>query len=254
VLKRACCLLIAVAAHLLLCVTVWYLYPFLGGYSVPESSPHDPNWWWIDLLLIAQFGVLHSLLLRPAVRNRLENWIPAPVYGCCYTIVTCCSLLLLVLAWRVELIYCLRLEGLANTVVRTAYALSWVALLYSLSLTGYGYQTGWTPFWGWLRQGQPPRRRFEIKGMYHLLRHPVYLSFLGQIWFTPYVTVDRLMLTLLLSVYIFIGSYFKDRRLQYYLGDTYRDYQARVPGYPFFLGPLGRVPRRDKEAVLQDGR
>jgi len=253
-LKRACLILIAIAAHLLLAVTVWFLYPFLAGGSEPDLTRHDPQWWWIDLLLIAQFGVLHSLLLRPAVRNRLERLIPSPIYGCCYTIVTCGSLLLLVLAWRVEPVVCVRLEGWANTAVRTAYVLSWVGLLYSLSLTGYGYQTGWTPFWGWLRHGQPPRRTFAIRGAYHWLRHPVYLSFLGQIWFTPLMTVDRLLLTLLLTVYIFLGSYFKDRRLQYFLGDTYRDYQARVPGYPFFPGPLGRVVPPQKEPALQHGR
>jgi methanethiol S-methyltransferase len=254
VLKRVCCFLIAVAAHLLLAVTVWFLFPFLQGGREPDASLNDPHWWWIDLLLVAQFGLLHSLLLRPGVRNRLESWIPSPVYGCCYTIVTCSSLLLLVLAWRVCPLVLVRLEGFANTAVRTAYVLSWVGLLYSLSLTGYGYQTGWTPFWGWLRHGQPPRRRFEVKGAYHWLRHPVYLSFLGQVWFTPLMTVDRLLLTLLLTAYIFLGSYFKDRRLQYYLGDTYRDYQAQVPGYPFFLGPLGRVARREKEPVSHHER
>ncbi len=159
------------------------------------------------------------------------------------------------LAWRVWPVVCVRLEGVTALAVRTAYVLSWVGLLYTLSLTGYGYQTGWTPFWGWLRKGQPPLRKFEIKGAYHWLRHPVYLCFLGQVWFTPLMTVDRLLLTLLLTGYIFLGSWLKDRRLDYYLGDAYREYQARVPGYPFFLGPLGlvkaRAPSREDTANVR---
>ena len=162
--KRSCFILIAVAAHLLLAVTVWFLFPFLQGGREPDASLDNPRWWWIDLLLVAQFCVLHSLLLRPGVRDRLQRWVPSPIYGCCYTIVTCCSLLLLVLAWRVWPVVCVRLEGMTALAVRTAYLLSWVGLLYTLSLTGYGYQTGWTPFWGWLRKGQPPLRKFEIKG------------------------------------------------------------------------------------------
>ena len=40
-----------------------------------------------------------------------------------------------------------------------------------------------------------------------------------------------------------VGSYLKDERLTYYLGDRYRDYQSRVSGYPgIWFGPLGRVP------------
>ena len=55
------------------------------------------------------------------------------------------------------------------------------------------------------------------------------------------MTLDHAILTGTLTTYIFIGSYLKDRRLEFYLGDTYREYATRVPGYPFLLvGPLGR--------------
>jgi hypothetical protein len=252
-LERVCLALIALLAHVLLVVTVWYLYPFLQGGREPAEVVADPHWWWIDLLLIVQFGIPHSLLLRPGMRKRLERVVPSAIYGCCFTIVTCSSLLLLVLVWRVHPVVCVRLDGWARVGMQTAYVLSWVGLLYTLSLTGYGYQTGWSPFWGWFRQGRVPRRQFEVKGAYHRLRHPVYLAFLGQVWFTPLMTVDRLLLTLLLTGYIFLGSYFKDRRLEYYLGETYRKYQAQVPGYPFFPGPLGRVSP-PKEVALQHGR
>ena len=44
---------------------------------------------------------------------------------------------------------------------------------------------------------------FEPRGAYLWMRHPVYLSFLGLIWFTPYMTIDRAVLTALWTVYIF---------------------------------------------------
>jgi methanethiol S-methyltransferase len=82
------------------------------------------------------------------------------------------------------------------------------------------------------------------------MRHPVYLSFLGLIWFAPTVTLDRALLIAVWTVYIFLGSYLKDRRLQYYLGPTYREYQARVPGYPgMIVGPLARVPWGEQGAA-----
>ena len=62
-------------------------------------------------------------------------------------------------------------------------------------------------------------------------------------WFVPVVTVDRAVLIVCWTAYIYIGSVLKDRRLAHYLGDDYRAYQARVPGYPGMpLGPLARVP------------
>jgi methanethiol S-methyltransferase len=60
-------------------------------------------------------------------------------------------------------------------------------------------------------------------------------------WFTPRMTLDHALLTVTLTTYIFIGSYLKDRRLDFYLGHAYREYASRVPGYPLmFVGPLGR--------------
>ncbi len=75
------------------------------------------------------------------------------------------------------------------------------------------------------------------------LRHPVYLSFLGLIWFTPRMSVDHAILTGIWTVYILVGSHLKDQRLAYYVGATYRHYQQQVAGYPLvFSGPLGRHP------------
>ena len=89
--------------------------------------------------------------------------------------------------------------------------------------------------------------------------HPVYLSFLGLIWFTPVMTADHAVLTGVWSSYIFVGSCLKDRRLLFYLGDGYRTYQAAVPGYPGMpMGPLARrplaAPATQQNRPGQDGR
>ena len=42
--------------------------------------------------------------------------------------------------------------------------------------------------------------------------------------------------------------YDKDRRLAYYLGERYCDYQRGVPGYPFIpYGPLGKLRAREMQ-------
>ena len=234
--------LLALSAHLLLVVTVWFLLPFLRGDHEPGPSAAGAWWWAPDLLLVLQFSALHSLLLWRPVRARLERWLPRPLHGCLFCAVTCLCLLSLIALWQTSPVVLYRLEGAPAASVQTAYLFSWVGLVYSLSLTGFGNQTGWTPFWAWLR-GRGARRRFEVRGAYRWLRHPVYLCFLGQVWLTPVLSLDRALLNVLFTAYIFLGSYWKDRRLVFYLGDAYRHYQARVPGYPLVgLGPLGRVP------------
>ena len=133
------------------------------------------------------------------------------------------------------------LNGTSARVITGCFYASWIALFYSLYLSGLGYQTGLTPWWYWLRRQPLPRRDFVPRSLYRWLRHPIYLSFLGLIWFTCRMSWDHALLTAVWTIYIFVGSYLKDERLAFYLGPKYRDYQAAVPGYPLmFWGPLAR--------------
>src|SRR5205085_2753204 len=111
-----------------------------------------------------------------------KDVVPSTQFGCCFCVVTCLSLLLTIECWQPVSLSLWSLHGSLRYGVSGAFLLSWVALLYSLNLTGLGYQTGFTPWWHWLR-GQPLRRRWEQPGgIYNCIRHPIYLSFLGLIW------------------------------------------------------------------------
>jgi protein-S-isoprenylcysteine O-methyltransferase Ste14 len=238
--RRAIGIAFGVGTQLLFAVTVWYLYSFLKGPDGPSSGASNL---WIDGALAVLFAVPHSALLHPTTRARLTRLIPQAFYGCFYCVATCCSLLPLFLFWQLDEHIFWQAEGPVRLMIQAAFFASWGALFYSLSLTGLGYQTGWTPWWRWLRNRPAAARGFQPRGAYRWLRHPVYLSFLGLIWFTPLMTLDRLLLAGIWSLYIAIGSWLKDGRLAFYLGDTYRAYQAQVPGYIGIpIGPLARVP------------
>ncbi len=219
--------------------TVWHLFCFLRD-GVPRRSEYAPTW---DVLLALQFAVSHSLLLWPAVSTRLKRLVPAAFYGNLFCVVTCVSLLAMFHFWSSADGGIWKFSGIGRGVMLGGFFASWVGLLYSLSLTGLGYQTGWTQWWHWFRRRPQPRRVFQPHGAYHLMRHPVYLSFLGLIWFTPQMTWDRAILAAVWTLYIFAGSYAKDLRLEYFIGEAYRAYAARVPGYPMIgIGPWGRRP------------
>ena len=118
--------------------------------------------------------------------------------------------------------------------VALAFLGAWLALFYSLSLSGLGYQTGLTPWWHWVRRTPQPRRQFRPVGVYRYFRHPVYLSFLA-VWITPVITLDRALLIVLWTVYVFVGSALKDRHMVGLIGEPYRRYQAEVPAFPFLI-------------------
>lgn len=246
-MRRTVGIVIGVGTHLLFAVTVWHLFWFLKGVPLNAarwSGVGTGSALVIDALLATSFALPHSLLLVPAVRRRiLGAGVPAPFYGCLFCIATCVSLLVTILAWQPVDTVAWRWPAPLDAVVAWAFIASWVGLFFSLHLTGLGWQTGWTPWWHWFRRLPVPRRAFVERGAYRFLRHPVYLAFLGLVWFAPVVTFDRVVLIACWTVYIFIGSVLKDRRLARYLGEDYRAYQARVPGYPGIpFGPLARLP------------
>jgi protein-S-isoprenylcysteine O-methyltransferase Ste14 len=254
-MKWTCGLIFGLGTHLLFAWTVYRLFPFLRttapGLLAYLSGRLGLPWYAVDGVLATQFAVSHSWLLAPTTRARLERWLPPALQGCLFCLVTCLSLLLTIELWQTH-DWCLwRLRGTAALPVQGAFLASWLGLFYSLYLTGLGWQTGWTPWWAWVHGRPAPRRTFAPQGAYRWFRHPVYLSFLGLVWFTPRMSLDRVVLTGLWTLYILVGSHLKDRRLIFYLGDVYRSYQARVPGYPLLrFGPLGKVPH---PAVRKDG-
>jgi hypothetical protein len=247
-LRRAIGIAFGLGTQLFFAITVWHLYRFLKGPDRPVSGSGKL---WIDGALAILFAVPHSMLLHPTTRTRLTRLVPSAFYGCFFCVATCCSLLPLFLFWQPDRHVIWSAEGAVRLVIQAAFFASWGALFYSLSLTGLGYQTGWTPWWRWFRKHPAAPRLFQPRGAYRLLRHPVYLSFLGLIWFTPLMTLDRLLLAGIWSLYIAIGSCLKDGRLVFYLGDTYRAYQARVPGYVGIpIGPLARVPMTNPAPII----
>ncbi len=245
-MRRSLGIMFGLATQGLFAVTVWFLVGFLKG----ETGGGTQGRLWIDTLLTLQFAVVHSSLLYPATRQRLRDLIPGAFYGSFFCVSTCAGLLLTIGLWERNTAVLWELHGPAARLVELAFFGSWVALFYSLWLSGLGFQTGWTTWWHWFRHRQLPRRQFEPRGAYHWFRHPIYLSFLGLLWFTPVVTADRIILTGVWSVYIAIGSWLKDRRLEHYIGDRYRVYESLVPGYPFLtIGPLGLIPFRKPRTI-----
>jgi protein-S-isoprenylcysteine O-methyltransferase Ste14 len=246
-MRRACGIAFGIFTHAVFFYTFYRVFRFLHADTV--VSPAGSLWY--DTLLAGQFGVLHSLLLHPTTRRRLEAWIPGPLYGCFFSLATCATLLVMFAGWGSAETTVWRLTGWPRLAVEAGYLSSWGMLFYSLCVSGLGYQTGFTPWWNWVRGRSAARREFRPRNIYMVLRHPVYLSFMASVWFNPVMTVDRLLLALVWSAYIFVGSWLKDERLAYFLGDTYRAYQEKVPGYPFMLlGPLARRERRDEPQVI----
>jgi protein-S-isoprenylcysteine O-methyltransferase Ste14 len=66
-------------------------------------------------------------------------------------------------------------------------------------------------------------------GLYRHVRHPLYTAGLAFLWLSPVMTTTLMALYAGLSVYLYVGSLFEERRLQAEFGPAYAEYQKRVP-------------------------
>jgi protein-S-isoprenylcysteine O-methyltransferase Ste14 len=70
----------------------------------------------------------------------------------------------------------------------------------------------------------------DTSGILGLIRHPWYLGALFFIWSDDAaITVSSLIVDLILTIYVVCGTFIEERKLVVELGDSYRQYQKRVP-------------------------
>ena len=91
-------ILIGVAVHGLFALMVYHLYFFLGARPRNPARQHSVS---ERGLLALQFVVIHSLLLLPKVRTKLERVIPPAFYGLFFCLMTTLTLLLAMHYWQV---------------------------------------------------------------------------------------------------------------------------------------------------------
>jgi protein-S-isoprenylcysteine O-methyltransferase Ste14 len=72
-------------------------------------------------------------------------------------------------------------------------------------------------------------------GFYKYARHPLYTAGLIFIWLLPSMTCNLLALNIGLTVYLFVGAYFEERKLLLEFGEAYAEYRRRTPMFVPFL-------------------
>ncbi|NOH03709.1 MAG: isoprenylcysteine carboxylmethyltransferase family protein [Chloroflexi bacterium] len=67
------------------------------------------------------------------------------------------------------------------------------------------------------------------RGLYRLVRHPLYTFSLVFIWLTPVMSQNSLALYTGATLYLLIGAYFEERKLLRDFGEAYAEYKRKTP-------------------------
>jgi methanethiol S-methyltransferase len=184
----------------------------------------------VDGLLIALFGVQHSVMARPGFKNWWTRVVPAPIERSTFVLASSLCLLVLFVAWRPlggPVLW--DFAGSAGAAVLVVVSLSgWAIVVASTFMLDHFALFGLRQVWDAFRRREPRPSPFSTPAFYKVVRHPIYLGFLVAFWATPTMTLAHLVFALGMTLYVLFAVRLEERDLVHSLGDEYRQYQRRV--------------------------
>jgi methanethiol S-methyltransferase len=182
--------------------------------------------YWL-IATIAAWGTVHSGLaslgMKTYVRDHVGHglWRGYRLAYNAFSVITFAPILILVRVLPDRPIYSVSSPWLYLMLAGQAVAV--VLLVIAL------LQTDTASFVG-LRQileGERPSQ-LVTTGFYRWVRHPLYLFGLVILWLTPVMTLNLLIAYASLTLYLFVGAMFEERKLEREFGAQYAEYKRRT--------------------------
>ncbi len=191
-------------------------------------------WSWItNALLLLQFPIGHSVLLTAKGRAWLKRLAPAlfasDLSTTTYVIVASIQVFLLFNFWSFSGVVWWQASGAGLAVLMVLYAASWILLGLAILSAGITLQTGFLGWWAVFRNRKPVFPAMPVRGLFRVMRQPIYVAFACTVWTVPNWSPDQLVIALTLSAYCLIGPLFKEARFRQIYGQAFLDYQKTHP-------------------------
>lgn len=183
----------------------------------------------INIGLVSLFGLQHSVMARSLFKKHLTKFISEAAQRSTYVLFSGIALGLICLHWQPLEGFLWQVDNEIGKAVLTAgYIFGWLFSLFSTFIINHFELFGLQQVYLNLINKPEPSVDFKEKLFYKFIRHPIQLGVLIGIWLTPNMSYSHLMLSVTLTIYIFIGLMYEERDLVSTLGSTYKDYQKRV--------------------------
>lgn len=184
----------------------------------------------INLGLIGLFGIQHSVMARKSFKDAWTKIVPWPIERSTYVLIASLILLAMCVFWQPidYVLWDVRGEMLGN-VLMTISLLGAGLLVLSTFMIDHFDLFGLRQVYLYAIGREITPLPFKKPGLYKVVRHPIYFSFLLLFWFAPMMTAGHLLFAGGFTVYILVGIYYEERDLIRTFGDKYREYRKSVP-------------------------
>jgi protein-S-isoprenylcysteine O-methyltransferase Ste14 len=182
-----------------------------------------------DGMLSLAFFVQHSGMIRKSFRQVSGRWFAEDYHGAVYALASGVMLLVMLTLWQPSGQSWVSLQGGFRVAARLVFLGGVAGFAWGVrslrSLDAFGVR----PLRARLRGKTLSPESLHIRGAYRWSRHPLYFFTLVMIWSFPDLNPDRLLFNVLWSGWIRVATHLEERDLVEVFGDSYRDYQRRVP-------------------------
>lgn len=196
--------------------------------------------------LLLQFALGHSLLLSRPGRAALKRLAPAPfaddLVPTTYVIVASLQLLALFTLWTPSGIVWWQADGNTLWAITILYLGCWALLGKAILDAGFELQSGLNGWWAVLRNRRVAYPDMPERGLFRLVRQPIYVAFALGCWAVPTWTPDQLAVALVLTGYCLAAPLHKEARFRHLYGERFTAYQRRVPYWLPWPRPRRETP------------
>jgi protein-S-isoprenylcysteine O-methyltransferase Ste14 len=237
-MSRTLSMLFAIVCYAIFFATFLYLIGFVGDLSFfPKTVDSPPSAMApviaaiIDVILIALFGLQHSIMARPAFKRAWTKIVPETVERSVFVLFASLALLIMFWFWQ-------PIDGrvwVVGSDMRWLSTILWVMfwggfgiVLISTFLINHFELFGLQQAWFNLRGTQAAAPELRQPLFYRWVAHPLYAGFFLAFWATPRMSVGHLLLAVALSIYMLIAIRYEEHDLTDLFGEDYRRYRSGV--------------------------
>lgn len=183
-----------------------------------------------DVLLMALFGLQHSVMARTRFKQWIERMLPSSLERSTYVLASSAVLALMMWQWQPIEGVVWQLEGeVAQYFLWSLFGLGLTLTFAATFLTNHFDLFGLRQVYLHLAQKTYTNVPFKTQWFYRIVRHPMMLGLLISLWATPTMTMSHLLFAAGMSIYVFVGIHFEERALLLALGENYAQWRRETP-------------------------
>jgi protein-S-isoprenylcysteine O-methyltransferase Ste14 len=183
----------------------------------------------VNVVLVFIFGLQHTIMARRSFKRWINQFLPAYLERSNFVMLSGIAMAFLVWNWQTLPGSVWQVEnGVAQILIMAGYVGGILYVLLTSLITNHFELFGLRQAWINFCEKEYTPLEFKKIWFYKYSRHPMMLGLLFVFWCTPDMSVTRLALAILMTVYLFAGIKFEETGLIQEFGDKYREYKNEI--------------------------